>query len=102
MGLGSTAKKLQTVADMAEKLYAKVNEIREQVEAMQESVETTEARVGALERETARQRAVIEALAERQGVDADAVVADLDLADADDAGDDEPGGADADTPTDAA
>ncbi|MFC7096529.1 DUF5798 family protein [Halobaculum marinum] len=115
MGLGSTAKKLQTVADMAEKLYAKVNEIREQVESMQDSVETTEARVGALERETARQRAVIEALAEQQGVDVDAVVDDLDLeAEADETDEtdeteeesaaDEPTGDDAsaDSPTDAA
>ena len=79
MGLGSTAKKLQTVADMAEKLYAKVNEIREQVESVQDSVETTETRVEALERESVRQRAVIEALAEQQGVDVDAVVDGLDL-----------------------
>ncbi|MFC7069094.1 DUF5798 family protein [Halobaculum lipolyticum] len=89
MGLGSTAKKLQTVADMAEKLYAKVNEIREQVESVQRSVETTETRVEALERESVRQRAVIEALAERQGVDVDAVLDDLDVhEDATDADDD--------------
>jgi len=50
MGLGSTAKKLQTVADIAEKLYAKVNEIRERVEAMQGAVQSTEERVETRER----------------------------------------------------
>lgn len=78
MGLGSTAKKLQTVADMAEKLYAKVNEIRQEVESVQESVEETESRVEALEGDIAQQRALVEALADAQGVDVDAVLDEVD------------------------
>ncbi|SHH60131.1 DUF5798 family protein [Halobaculum gomorrense] len=81
MGLGSTAKKLQTVADMAEKLYGKVNEIRKEVESVQESVAETESRVGALERDLAAQRALVEALAEKEGVDVDAVLDGVDAAD---------------------
>ncbi|WP_435065434.1 DUF5798 family protein [Halobaculum sp. EA56] len=92
MGLGSTAKKLQTVADLAEKLYAKVNEIRERVESMQEGVRNTEERVGTLERDLAEQRAVVEALAEAEGIDVDAVLEDADLPAADADGD---GGTDA-------
>jgi septal ring factor EnvC (AmiA/AmiB activator) len=80
MGLGSTAKKLQTVADMAEKLYAKVNEIRQEVESVQDSVEETESRVEALERDIAQQRALVEALADAQGVDVDAVLDEVDAA----------------------
>ncbi|UIO99241.1 DUF5798 family protein [Halobaculum sp. CBA1158] len=78
MGLGSTAKKLQTVADLAEKLYAKVNEIRERVEAMQGAVQTTEERVKTLERDLAEQRAIVEAMAEAEGIDVAAVVDDVD------------------------
>ncbi|WP_348608497.1 DUF5798 family protein [Halobaculum rarum] len=77
MGFGSTAKKLQTVADLAEKLYAKVNEIRERVEAMQGAVQSTEERVATLERDLAEQRAIVEAIAEAQDIDVDAVVAEV-------------------------
>lgn len=79
MGFGSTAKKIQTVADIAEKLYAKVNEIRERVVSMQEAVAGTERRVERLEREVAEQRAILEALADAEGVDVAATVEDLDL-----------------------
>lgn len=82
MGLGSTAKKLQTVADIAEKLYTKVVEIREQVEAMKGSVEGTEARVESIERELAEQRALVEAVADAEGIDVDAVTDAVDLAEA--------------------
>ncbi|MFC6786112.1 DUF5798 family protein [Halobaculum halobium] len=94
MGFGSTAKKLQTVADLAEKLYAKVNEIRERVEAMQGAVQTTEERVKTLERDLAEQRAIVEAIAEAQDVDVDAVLTEVsDEADTPD----EAGAEDADT-----
>ncbi len=69
MGLGSTAKKLQTVAEVAEKLYTKVNELREEVDAMRETVTTTEERVERLEKEAAAQRALLEALAHQEGID---------------------------------
>ncbi|QLG62076.1 DUF5798 family protein [Halorarum salinum] len=76
MGLGSTAKKIQTVADTAEKLYARVNEMREQVDRLRDTVSTTEERVERVEAELAEQRALVAALAEEQGVDVESVLAD--------------------------
>ncbi|QLG27169.1 hypothetical protein HUG10_06275 [Halorarum halophilum] len=78
MGFGSTAKKIQTVADTAEQLYAKVNEVRQQVEEMRETVTNTEERVERLEGELAEQRALVAALAEEQGIDPESVVAEVD------------------------
>jgi septal ring factor EnvC (AmiA/AmiB activator) len=76
MGFGSTAKKLQKVTDMADKLYERFEKLREQVSDLTGTVEETNDRVADLEAELAEQRAIVEALAERRGVDADAVVED--------------------------
>jgi chromosome segregation ATPase len=73
MGLGSTAKKLQQVADVAEKLFERMNQLREQVQNTQETVEDTNERVATLEDELAEQRAVLEAVADQQGVDVSAL-----------------------------
>lgn len=69
MGLGSTAKKVQKLAETAEKLYSKLNEVREQVDEMRKKLDSTSERVEGIEREVAEQRALIEALAEEQGID---------------------------------
>ncbi|PSP90584.1 hypothetical protein BRC90_01360 [Halobacteriales archaeon QS_4_69_34] len=82
MGLGSTAKKLQTVADMAEKLYGRVDELREQVAAMREQVETTGERVERIEHELHEQRALLGALAETRDVDVERVLAEAGIEDA--------------------
>jgi len=74
MGLGSTAKKLQKVADIADDLYTKVNEQREQLQELRSTVEATSDRVEAIDREQAEQRALLEALAEEQGLDTDAIL----------------------------
>ncbi|MDG5775758.1 DUF5798 family protein [Haloarculaceae archaeon H-GB2-1] len=79
MGFGSTAKKIQKVASMAEKTYGKVNEVVSDLEALRDDFEDTSDRVVELERELATQRAVLEALAEREGVDVEEVVADADV-----------------------
>lgn len=76
MGLGSTAKKIQRVADVAEKLYTRVNELREEVNSIRETVAETEVRVNTLETEAAAQRALLEALAEREGLDVEQILAD--------------------------
>jgi chromosome segregation ATPase len=76
MGFGSTAKKLQKVTEMADKLYERFEQLREQVKDLTETVEETSDRVEALEGEVADQRALLEALAEHQGVDVDAALAD--------------------------
>ncbi|EFW92865.1 hypothetical protein ZOD2009_08344 [Haladaptatus paucihalophilus DX253] len=91
MGLGSTAKKIQKVADTAEKLYAKLNEMREQLVDMRETLETTNERVERLEAENEHQKALIEALAREEGIDVDEVLSEVESAEADgegEAGDD--------------
>ncbi|KZN24040.1 hypothetical protein A4G99_06100 [Haladaptatus sp. R4] len=89
MGLGSTAKKLQTVAETAEKLYAKLNELREQIQDMRDTLETTNERVEKLETENAHQRALIEALAREEGIDVDEVLADIESSESSDGSNDE-------------
>lgn len=76
MGFGSTAKKLQKVTEMADKLYERFEQLRQQVSDLTGTVEETNDRVADLEAELAEQRAIVEALAERRGVDVDAVVED--------------------------
>jgi chromosome segregation ATPase len=73
MGFGSTAKKIQKLADTAEKLYSKLNELREQVAEMREQLDLTSERVERLERENAQQRALIEAIAEDRGIAPDEI-----------------------------
>lgn len=74
MGLGSTAKKIQKLSDVAEKLYANVKDMRKRVVNLEESADETHERVARLERRIERQSAVIEALAEREGIDVEATV----------------------------
>ncbi|MFB6160394.1 MAG: DUF5798 family protein [Haloferacaceae archaeon] len=84
MGLGSTAKKLQRVADMAEDVYQRLNDLREQVVEMRETVEETERRTDRLESEIAEQRELIDALAADAGLDADEVAARAHIGEAED------------------
>jgi methyl-accepting chemotaxis protein len=73
MGLGSTAKKIQKVADLAEELYSKVNELKSQLQELRGTVEETNDRVDELDRELAEQRALLEAIADQQGIDVETV-----------------------------
>ena len=82
MGLGSTAKKLQQIADMAEDVYARLNQLREQVSETRKTVDETKDRVDELDRELAEQRALLEALAEERGIDVDAITAEVHVVDA--------------------
>jgi septal ring factor EnvC (AmiA/AmiB activator) len=76
MGLGSATKKIQQVADTAEKLYEKLNELRAQVSAMREDVTETRQRVDAMEHQVDRQAVLLEALAEKEGIDVDRLYAE--------------------------
>lgn len=80
MGLGSTAKKLQKVADMAEDLVGRLNELRDRVIRMEETVDETSNEVSNLEQELAEQRAILESIAEGQGVDVEEAIADVETA----------------------
>jgi septal ring factor EnvC (AmiA/AmiB activator) len=76
MGLGSATKKIQQVADMAEKLYERLDQLRTQVNEVSESVAATRETVDRLEHTVERQGAVLEALAEQEGVDVDRLYAE--------------------------
>lgn len=82
MGLGTTAKKLQAVSETAEKLYTKVDELRSQVKQVRTHAEATSQRVERVERELDEQRAILNALAEEQGIDVDERVAEATIREA--------------------
>jgi nitrogen fixation/metabolism regulation signal transduction histidine kinase len=77
MGFGGTTEKLQKVASMAEDVYAKLNELRDQIQAMRETVER-------VDRRTAENRALLEAIAAEQDVDVDAVLTETAIEEAED------------------
>lgn len=67
--LGSAGEKISRVVDLAEELYERVVELREQVAELRETTRETRDRVAAMEDELADQRAILEAVAEAEGVD---------------------------------
>ncbi|MFB6194332.1 MAG: DUF5798 family protein [Halobaculum sp.] len=73
MGLGNTAKKLSKLADVAEELFKRVNAMRAEIDELRSAVEHTETDTAELRREVAQQRALVEALAEREGIDVEAI-----------------------------
>lgn len=104
MGLGSTAKKLQTVADRAEQLYSQLDKVREQLTDLRAKVEEIHTTVSALETKHQQNRALLEALADEQGIDTEEVLTEAAINDAEDdptadAGDPAAEPADTDAPT---
>lgn len=79
MGLGSTAKKLQRLGDVAEELYKRVAKLREEIDELRSTVEGTETDAAQLRRELGEQRAIIERLAAQQGIDTEQAIADAEL-----------------------
>lgn len=79
MGLGGTAKKLQRIANMAEEMYARVNDLREQLNGLGQTVEQTNTTVEQLRREHAETRALVERLAEKEGIEVDDVLANTNV-----------------------
>ncbi len=77
MGLGGATRKLQKVADMGEELYSRINELREQILEMRETVQETNARVAAVENRLDGQTAILEALAEKEGLDVDELLTEV-------------------------
>lgn len=77
MGLGGATRKLQKVADMGEELYSRINELREQTLEMRETVTETNRRVAALEHRMDGQAAILEALAEKEGIDVDELLTEV-------------------------
>lgn len=81
MGLGSTAKKIQTVADRAEQLYKQLVDVRKRVMELEETADETGDRVATIETEQEKQRAVLDAIAEQQGIDVEQALADAAIED---------------------
>ncbi|MDY6817928.1 MAG: DUF5798 family protein [Halobacteriales archaeon] len=79
MVLGNATQKIQTLVELAEELYEKVMEIRQQLVTLKETAGETNERVARLEQEVAEQRAILEALAEREDIDIDATVGDIEI-----------------------
>ena len=77
MGLGGATKKLQKVADMGEELYARMNELREQLLEVHETVQDIHQRVTAVENKVDQQAALLEALAEKQGIDVEELLTEV-------------------------
>lgn len=71
--LGNAGQKISRMVDLAETLYEKVVELREEVQALRETTRETRDRVADLEAEVAGQRALLEALAEAEGLDVAAI-----------------------------
>ena len=69
MGLGSTAKKLQTLTDTAETLYEQLGDLRDRVVGLEQTTEDTNERIERLETELKQHRAILEAIAEEQDID---------------------------------
>ncbi|MFC6906242.1 DUF5798 family protein [Halalkalicoccus tibetensis] len=91
MGLGSTTKKIQMMADKAEQLYAQLNEVKKQLEDLRTKVDTTHDTISELEVRHQQNRAILEALAEEQGIDVEQVITDASIEDAESrTGDDGP------------
>ena len=82
MGLGSTTKKIQLLAERAEQLYAQLNEVREQIAELRQTVDRTGRQVDAIEREQETQRVLLEAIADEQGIDVDSVLTEAAIEDA--------------------
>lgn len=83
MGLGSTTKKIQMMADKAEQLYVQLNEVKKQLEDLRVKVDTTHETVTGLEVRHEQNRAILEALAEEQGIDVEQVITDASIEDVD-------------------
>lgn len=69
MGLGGTAKKLQKVVDVADELYARINDLKDDITAVRNSIDETNQRVSNIEDELSEQRELLERIAEAGGVD---------------------------------
>lgn len=84
MGLGSTTKKIQIIADKAEQVYAQVDELREQLAEVRTKVDNTHGTISELKVKHEQNRALLEALAEQQGVDVEQVLTEAAIDDVDD------------------
>jgi hypothetical protein len=74
MDIAGTKKKIQRVVKVGEETYKKINEVIEKVEQLQNDLAKTSEQVDYIEREQAEQRALLEALAEKQDLDVEEIL----------------------------
>jgi hypothetical protein len=79
MDIGGTKKRIQRLMKVAEQSYKKMNELLERIQLLQDDLETTSVQVDHIEYELAEQRALLESLAEQQGLDIEEVLANAEL-----------------------
>lgn len=92
MGLGSTTKKIQLLAERAEQMVAQVGELRDQITELRETVEDTGDRVEGLDRRSEQQWEILQAVAAEQGIDVEAVLTEAAIEEVDPDEDDDSGG----------
>lgn len=71
--LGNAGQKISRIVDLAESLYERMIELREEVQALQETTRDTNERVADLEAEMAAQGALLEVLADAEGLDVESI-----------------------------
>lgn len=69
MGLGTTAKKLQSLVDLAETLAEQIKSLRNRIVKLEAAADETHDRVAALEEELTYQQALVEAIAAEHDID---------------------------------
>jgi len=79
MDIAGTKKKIQRATTVAEESYKKINELLDKIQRLQEDMETTSRQVDRLEYDIAQQRAIIEAMAENEGLDVEEIIEAADL-----------------------
>ena len=79
MDIAGTKRKIQRVTKVAEESYKKMNEMLERMQEMENELQTTSQQVDHIEYELAEQRALLEAMAEQQGLDIEEVLDTADL-----------------------
>lgn len=76
MVLGSATQKIQTIVELAEDLYEKVTEVREELLETKDTVRDINERVTAIERELDQQRVIIEEIAADHDISSDDLFVD--------------------------
>lgn len=76
MGLGSTAKKIQSLSDRAEAMYRQVQELQQRIVGLEEEMDDTHDTVKRLDHQLTEQRALLLAIAEERGIDGEQILAD--------------------------
>ncbi|RZH67639.1 DUF5798 family protein [Natrinema altunense] len=76
MGLGSTAKKIQTLSDRAEAMYKQVKKLQQRITGLEEEMDETHTTVTRMDHQLTEQRALLLAIADEQGLDGEQILAD--------------------------